>query len=288
MKPQTHRPALPARRRDLAALAGWLAAACWPVHAAAQAVAPLRVGLPPFLSPAALLEAYRPLREHLERTLRRPVEMVTAKDFRTLAESARSGDFDMAQVPAHMARLAMTDWRFEQVAGTFEQLDVLVLVKVGGPVRSSADLRGRSIGLLDPLSLTGTVGRKWLLDQRLEAAVTVVTLPSINSGLFSLDRGEVAAIVAARSQLETQPAGTPRSEQPLATIATIPGPIYVARPDLPAAELAALRAAMASFTPDPARPSTAANSRLRALAPAQLAALDGYAAVARQMLANPR
>jgi len=272
----------------LASLTSLLASPWWSTRAVAQAPAPLRVALPPFLSPAALLEAYRPLREHLERTLRRPVEMVTAKDFRTLAETARRGDYDMAQMPAHLARLAMTDWRFEQVAGTVEQLDVLVLVKAGGPVLSSTDLRGRSVGLLDALSLTGTVGRKWLQDQRLEDAVTVVTLPSINSGLFALDRGEVAAIVAGSSQLVMQPPGTPRSEKLLATIGGIPGPIYVARPGLGAAELAALRAAMDSFTPDAARPLTAPNSRLRPLAPAQLATLDGYAAIARQVLARQR
>jgi phosphonate transport system substrate-binding protein len=246
------------------------------------------VALPPFLSPAALLQAYRPLREHLERTLQRPVEMVTAKDFRTMAEAARRGEYDVALLPAHIARVAMTDWRFEQVAATVEQIDVLVLVKAGGPVRSNADLTGRPVGLLDELSFTGTVGRKWLQDQRLEGAVTVTTLPSVNSSLFALDRGEVAAIVASNAQLATLPAGTPRGQELLARIGGIPGPIYVARPGLGAAETTALRAAMASFTPDAARPQTAANSSLRPLDAARLATLDGYASIARQVLARQR
>lgn len=268
------------RRRCLAAL---LAAAVPFGRAAGPS---LRIALAPFLSPTALLNAFRPVREHLERELDRPVEMVTEKDFRSLVEATRRRDHDIVQLPGHLARLAMTDWGYAQLAGTVEVLDVLVLVKADGPVREPAALKGQRVGMLDPLSLTATVGRRWLQQQGLAEHTEVLALPSINSGLFALDRGEVAMVVAGRTQLIDLPPSTPRTDRVLATIGDIPGPIYIARPGLP--DLERIRAAMGSFRPDPNRPTSAPNSLLRPLDPARLAALDGYAAAARQALPPPR
>lgn len=283
----TARPAL-ARRLVLLTLAGASAGLLAPRRPARAQASPLRIALAPFLSPAALLGAYRPLREHLERSLVRPVEMVTAKDFRLLAEATQRGEHDVVQLPAHLARLAMVDWRHQMVAAPIEPVTVIVGVKANGPVRSAGDLRGRFVGMLDPLSLTATVGRRWLQMQGIADDVTVLALPSVNSALYALDRGEVAAFVAADTQLVTLPPATPRGDAVLATIGGIPAPVFVARPGLPAAELAALRAAMARFTPDPTRPPSAANSPLRPLDEARLAALDGLVAIARQALAAPR
>jgi ABC-type phosphate/phosphonate transport system substrate-binding protein len=273
------------RRRGLAAL---LAFAATRTRAAGPPLPPLRIALAPFLSPTALLTAFRRVREHLERELDRPVEMVTEKDFRSLIEATRRFDHDIVQLPAHLARLAIADWRYRQLAGTVELLDVLVLVKGDGPVRNAAALKGQRAGMLDPLSLTATVGRRWLQEQGLAADVDVLALPSINSALFALDRGEVAMVVVGRTQLIDLPPSTPRGERVLATIGDIPGPIYIARPAMAADEFERIRAAMASFRPDPSRPLSAPNSPLRPLDAARLAALDPFAAVARQALAAAR
>lgn len=273
------------RRRSLAAMAALGGAALSPLHAAGP---PLRVGLVPFMSPTVLLNAFRAVREHLERSLDRPVEMLTSKDFRSLVEATARNEYDMVLLPAHVARLAMVDWRYEPVAGTVDTLHVQVLVKGNGPIKAAAELKGQSAGMLDALSLTATVGIKWLQDQGLAGEVKVLPLPSINSAMFALDRGEVAMVVAGTTQLLLLPASTPRNERVLATIRDIPGPIYVARPGLPADELARLRAAMAAFKPDPVQPVTAPNSVLRAVTAAELAALDPFVAIARNALAAAR
>ena len=270
------------RRRHLPALTAALATAG---RAGARGGVPLRMALAPFLSPAALLATFRPLREHLEARLQRPVEMFTARDFRALAEATRRGEHEVAQMPAHLARLAMVDWGWRLLAAPERTVTVEVVVRDGGPVRTPAELRGRRVGLLDPLSLTATVGRRWLQGQGLDADVTVIVQPSVNSALYALDRGEIAALVCADSQRAGLPPATPQSAVVLARIGGIPGPTYIARPDLPAAELEALLAALRSFQPDPARPFTAANSRLRPLAPDELARLDDHVALARAALA---
>jgi len=250
-------------------------------------LSPLPIVLAPFLSPAALLAVYRPLREHLERELRRPVQMLTAKDFRTMTEETRRGEHDVVQLPAHLARLAMLDWGCEMLAGPALTGTVVVGVKADGPVRSAADLRGRRVGMLDALSLTATVGRRWLELQGMASEVQVLHMTSVNSALFALDRDEIAAFVAADTQLAALPPSTPRGERVLARIGDIPGPILLAGPALPAAERTQLRAALMSFAPDPTKVPTAANSTQGLLSEARLKALDPYAAIARQALAAP-
>jgi phosphonate transport system substrate-binding protein len=268
-------------RRALLALPLWAAGGL-----RAQARPPLNVALSPFLSPASLLGTFNPLRLHLEQSLARPVELVTARDFRALLAATRRGEHDVVQLPAHLARLAMLDWGWRMLAAPAERVTVIVAVKERSPLRTAAGLRGATVAMLDRLSLTATVGRRWLELNGLAETTTVQALPSINSMLFALDRDEVAAFVAADTQLNSLPAATPRGERVLATIGSVPGPLFVARPTLPADELAALRTAFTTFRPDTSRPPTAANSLLQPLDDARLAALDGFVAIARRALAG--
>src|SRR3990167_113928 len=90
----------------------------------------------------------------------------------------------------------------------------------------------------------------------------IVTLSSMNSALHALERGEVAVAIGAETQLQALPPETPRNFRVLATAGEISGPIYVTHPRLPEAQREALRAALLSFVPDPARPLTAANATL--------------------------
>ena len=280
----------PLHRRQLLAWASLLGASTLRAQTAPsrQPLPPLSIVLAPFLSPGALLAAYRPLREHLERQLRRPVQMFSVKDFRTLAEETSRGEHPVVQLPAHLARLAMLDWGCELLAAPALAVTVVVGVKTGGPVQSAADLRGRSVGMLDPLSLTATVGRRWLEVQGIASEVQVLHMASVNSAMFALDRNEIAAFVAADTQLAALPPGTPRGERVLVSIGDIPGPLLVAGPTLPPDERAALREALESFTPDPTKALSAPNSKHAPLAEQQLKALDGYAAIARQALAALR
>jgi phosphonate transport system substrate-binding protein len=245
---------------------------------------PLRLGLAPYLSPAALLATFRPVSEHLQRTLGQPVETYTARDFRALSQAVQAGEYDIALLPAHMARLAITDWRWQPLARSIDATPVVVLVRGAGPVRDATDLRGRTLGTLDPLSLTAAVGARWLVEQGLPDA-RIVVLPSINSALIALERDELAAVVAAASQLLALPAGTPGGQRTLARVEQIPGPTYVARPGIDAATAARWREALLAIVPDPARPRTASNTRPVPLTLADLDGVEPYAAYLRWQLA---
>lgn len=271
---------MPRRRRLLlATLAGGL------VGAGSRAAAPaLRLGIAPFLSPAALLAVFRPLREQLAAKLGQPVQVYTARDFRALIDAVRGGDFELALVPAHLARLAVQDWGWSPMAATVQATPVLVIVRGAGAISTPADLAGQPIGMLDLLSLSATVGSAWISRQRL--AATVSPQPSINSALLALQRDELAAVVATASQLHGLLTQAPAGLRVLVTLESIPGPQYIARPGLPGAEVERWRRALWAFRPDPAAPATAPNSPLTPLTEAAMARVDMHAAQLRRQLAR--
>jgi phosphonate transport system substrate-binding protein len=269
-------------RRHLVGLVG-LAGGLGPV-ALRAAEPPIRLGLVPYLSPAALLATFRPWREQFSASLARPVQSYTARDFHAHVAAIHAAEYDLALVPAHLARLAVRDWGWAPMAATVLSTPVFVVVRGGGPIRAPADLAGQRVGTLDLLSLTAAVAIGWITRQGL--AIDVQTLASINSALVALERDELAAVVMAASQLQGLGPQTPTGQRMLARIGDIPGPQIVARPGLPTATLERWRRALWAFRPDPARPLTAANSPLSPLSDAAMVAVDPYADYLRQQLAK--
>lgn len=251
---------------------------------------PLVLGLAPFLSPPALLAAFRPLREHLQASLGRTVETYTARDFRTMLDNTRRGDYDLALLPAHIGLLALQDWGFTPVARTLPTTTALVLVRRDSGLMRAADLRGARVGGLDPLSIIVASAIDWLRIEGLESGRDFTFLPqaSANSGLFALDRGDIDALALASSQLLMLPADTPRSERVLRTVGDVRGPVFVARHGASADTVAAWRDAFTRFVPTPDRPITASNTTYKSLEARDLAPIAGYTAFARSLLASGR
>lgn len=287
MRRQTLMPESMPRRRLLrgvgaSLVTGWAA----PLSAQSQ---PLRLGLAPFLSATAMLALFRPVREHLERHLGRNVTSFSARDFRSLAQSAQRHEYDLALLPAHLARLATLDWGYMALAGTLGTSRVQLLVRKDSTLQKLSDLKGARLGALDPLSMVAAATFNWLRNQGLhnERDYRLLAQASVNSALYALEHGDVDVITVAASQLATLPKDTPRVDRVLGEVTDIVGPIYVARTDLPAAEVARLREALLAFAPDAAAPTTVANTALRAVGTAELGSLDAHAAEARRVLSRP-
>lgn len=245
---------------------------------------PLQIGLVPFLTPGAMLLAFRPLREHLQQRLRRPVEFYTARDIVELVEQSRRGAYEISMMPAHLAGLALSDWQFQPLAASVSATKVLVLVRNDQSIASASALRGRRIGSLGQLSLSAAVGLLWLRQQRIEAQ-SMVAQSSINSALLNLERGDIDALIATRSQLDSLPPGQFTRHAVLTELSDIPAPIYLARPGTPPASLQRWREALHSFTPDPGMAATAANSRLHGLDAGELQRLAALRDLAREQWA---
>lgn len=272
------------QRREWLLLAGGLAAG--PLRAQTPGQPPLQIAVAPFLTPSAMLAAFRPLREHLQQRLQRPVEFYTARDFVDLLEQSRRGAFDISLLPAHLAGLAIQDWRFLPLAATISATKVLVLVRNDQRILSAADLRGRSVGALGQLSLSAASGALWLRQQKLEPGRDVSILPqsSINSALLNLQHGDVDAVFATRTQLDLLTPGQFNAFISLAELADIPAPIYVARPGTPVPQLQRWRAALHGFRPDANSPVTVVNSRLHEPSPAELKRLAALRDMAREQM----
>lgn len=279
------------RRRWLCAMAAVASGWAWPA-AATPGWPPLRIGLAPYLPAPRLMLLFRPLREHLEGRLARPVQFYTARDFLRLAADTRARAFDAAMLPAHLAALALSDWGYHPLSGTLSATQVILLVRKEGPVRAATDLRGQAIGTLDAMSLVATVALRWLTEQGLALgtgaqAVRVAVQPTVSSALHALARGEVAAVAVAEAQLHNLSADTPIDHRRLVELRDIPGPVFVASPSLPDTLRPALAQALLSFQPDPEAPLTAANTRHHALEPKALTGLQAYVEVARRLMDEP-
>lgn len=276
-------------RRRLLRIAGAavLAAAGARIPAQPASGQPLRVGLVPYLSTRSLIALYQPLREHLERALQRPVQLYTARDFRAIAMNARDGEYDIALLPPHIARIAVADWGHRFVA-RFAQPSEVQLVTLDTTALELPDgLRGRRIAAIDPLSITTPVLRRWLAERGLAVGrdVEIYYAHSISSGVVALERGDAIALVGAIGQFRDVVDGGAAQVKVVATLAAIPTPAFVAHPRVAAAEVVRIRQALLAFVP---QSSGAGVSRSPFVAGGvqDFADVEPYAAEVRRLLAE--
>ena len=129
-------------------------------------VAPLRVGIMPFNSPLALLRTHQPLREHLQRSLKRPVELYTSSDYFTYMNEALDQKFDVLIAGPHFGAMAI-DRGYVALVRYKATLQPILVVRGESPIVDVADLRGRRIGLSSRLSISSIGGVRWLQDHGL-------------------------------------------------------------------------------------------------------------------------
>lgn len=145
--------ALSTRRLLLGAVALWPVLKAWPASSSAGVV---RVGLTPvFLDDRVRL--LRQWREHLESVLDLPVEFVQRSTYAQVLDSVRSGRVDFAWICGYpyvrhqreLALVAVPHWHGQPLYRSY-------LIAAGdAPIRSVADMRGRTFAYSDPLSNSG-------------------------------------------------------------------------------------------------------------------------------------
>lgn len=110
-------------------------------------------GAYPLLSPSQTVERFAPLKEHLAKALGMPVALRSAPDFARFIERTRAGEYDIVFTAPHMGRLAEKRDGYLPIAQTGE-VSVVVLTRKDAPVRTLADLQGRSLAVGARLSMT--------------------------------------------------------------------------------------------------------------------------------------
>lgn len=218
-----------------------------PVHAQS---APLVVGVLPTLSPRVLINNYQPIRLYLEQTLKRPVALVTAKDFTTFHKSTMAGDYDIVVTAAHLGRLAQVDAGYLPMA-TYKSVNrALLMTSKTSPLKSIRDLRGQTVATLDRFALIAGQARVWLQEQGLHERLDYQLLEASNnnSAGYSVLSGESTLAIISPAGWKQVPADIRDGLQVYTTLPPLPSLMWLASPHL-SREIPHLKSVLLAFSP---------------------------------------
>jgi phosphonate transport system substrate-binding protein len=121
-----------------------------------------RIAVAPHTSARVIVEMYQPLRLYLEKSLDRPVEIVTASDFTEFARRGLQQQYDLAITTGHQARLLETDAGYLPLLTYKTEFKAVVLVAANSSYHEPRDLANTTILGLSPSSLVTIWGQHWL------------------------------------------------------------------------------------------------------------------------------
>ena len=140
------------KRRAFLALAAALACG------AAQAADPqkLRIALLPDENASTIIQNAQPLKEYLEMTLGKEVELIVTTDYSSMIEAARFGRIEVAYFGPLSYVLARSKAKIEAFAAGVSKgkptYTSVVIAGAGSPVKSLADIRGKTVAYGDQAS----------------------------------------------------------------------------------------------------------------------------------------
>lgn len=264
----------------------WLAvaAAATAVLAGAQP-APFKLGVAPHTSARVILELYQPLRNHLEKTLGGPVEVLTAPDFTEFARRGLAQEYDLAVTTGHQARLFQTDAGYTPVLTYKAEFKAVALVSTKGSVKTPRDLKGTTTIGLSPSSLVTLWGQHWLKGLRL-GEIPVRYVSAADSVAQLLLAGEGSAGFVSLANFQKLPAEVRAGLRIIAEGPAMAGRVYVLNKRR-TYQLTKLEKALGSFADSAEGRAYFEANKLegyRKLRPGELQAMDPYAAEVRENL----
>jgi len=253
--------------------------------AVAAQPAPLRIGVAPHTSARVILELYQPLRASLEKSLGRPVEILTAPDFTEFARRGLAQEYDLAVTTGHQARLFQTDAGYLPLLTYKAPFKAVAMVAKKSKVRSAQDLKGTTTIGLSPSSLVTLWGQHWLVAQHL-GDVPVRYVSAADSVAQLLLAGEGSAGFVSLANFQKLPADVQAQLRILAESPAMAGRVYVLNARN-TAQKAKFETALWGFAGSPEGKTYFEANKLegyRRLKPTELKAMDPYAAEVRSTL----
>ncbi len=270
-------------------LIAWLGVGTASWAAAAANAQPFRIGVAPHSSARVIVEMYQPLRQYLETSLGRPVEIVTAPDFTEFARRGLAQQYDLAITTGHQARLFQTDAGYLPLLTYHADFKAVALVAADSRYREAKDLDGARVLGLSPSSLVTIWGQHWL--QRNGVADTSIRYVSASDSVGQLLlRGEAGAGFMSLANFQNLPPAVRDQLRVLAESLPMAGRVYLLN-GRHGKQKAALLAALWAFADTPEAKQYFARHKLggyRALEPRELSALDPYANEVRMTLSAAR
>lgn len=189
----------------------------------------LKIGVAPHTSARIILEMYQPLRQHLERVLQLPVDIITAPDFSVFARNALAGHYDLAVTTGHQARLLQSDAGYLPLVTYRADFKAVALVKVDGPIARPRDLAGRPVLGLSPTSQVTLWGKYWLADNKIKT-LPMRYVSASDSVAQLLIAGEAATGFTSLANYQNLPADIRKQLRILAQSSPMLGRVYMLNP----------------------------------------------------------
>lgn len=210
---------------------------------------PLRIGIMPFNSALALLRTHQPLREHLQRSLKRPVELYTSGDYFTYLNESLAQRFDVLITGPHFGVMAV-DKGYVPLFRYRAMLQPLLVVRTDSPIADVADLRGKRIGLSSRLSISSIGGARWLQEQGLQMGRDYPIFEHATHGaaIAAVAVGDLDAALTTHTPLNQVPPDIRARVRILATEIQVSHLMTLAHGRLGKAEIERIRAALRAFS----------------------------------------
>ena len=128
----------------------------------------IKLGIAPHSSARFILNLYQPLRIHLEKSLGKPVEVVTAPNFSDFIRRAINQDYDIVVTTGNQTRLLQTDAGYKPFLTYQADFRSIAVVAANSDIYRAKDLAGRKFLGLNPASLVTQWGINWQKENRLD------------------------------------------------------------------------------------------------------------------------
>jgi phosphonate transport system substrate-binding protein len=246
------------------------------------------IGVAPHTSARVILEMYQPLRQHLEKALDVPVEIVTAPDFDTFARRGLANEFDIAVTTGHQARLFQVDAKYIPLLTYKADFKAIALVAATGSIKKASDLKGKPMLGLSPTSLVTLWGLHWLNENKIDTSTVKFVSASDSVGQLISTGEAMAGFMSQANYQKLNP--TVRGQlRIIAESKPMAGRVYVLN-KRQAALQKKIDAALWAFAATPEAKTYFGNNNLdgyRKLRTNELKEMDKFAAEVRKVLSNP-
>lgn len=213
----------------------------------------LQLGVVPYLSATQIAEQFKPLKEHLARSLGRAVGMVTAPNYDTFIERTRQGEYDVIFAPSNLGRLAQKRDGYRVLAQTGSQIAPVVLAREDSSIRSLVDLRGHSIAIGPRVALAYQILDESLRKSKMTLGkdIRIVETPVFSNILQAVVRKEADAGATGAVLWDKAPPEQRKDVVEIFRGQSMPGFLILAHARLGDALIHRLQAALASFKESP-------------------------------------
>ncbi len=219
----------------------------------------LRLGLVPYLAPDTMREVHAGLAGYLSKALGVPVEVGVGDSYGDAIERLARGEYDLVELSpfayATAAKRMQLNCLVQSIADGSATASGYVFVRDDSPRRTLDDLKGATLGFVDPMSTSGFLyAKKLLKDRGLDVDTDfarVEFLGNHEAVLLAVLEGRLdagATYQGAFTALLRAKGVDPLTFRVIGKTTRTPRDIFCVRPDVPEGVAHAIRDAMLTLT----------------------------------------